>query len=51
LLGLCWVTLSLNPTYNYLKMQKNREKFAFEVLTRDFKYVTIILIRKNYLKF
>jgi vacuolar-type H+-ATPase subunit F/Vma7 len=29
---------------------KNREKFVFQVLTKDFKYVIIILIRKNYLK-
>jgi len=29
---------------------KNREKFAFQVLTKDFKYVILILIRKNYLK-
>jgi hypothetical protein len=50
LLRLCWVTLSLNPTDNYLKMQKNREKFYFQVLTKDLKYVILILIRKNYLK-
>jgi hypothetical protein len=32
------------------KTQKNREKFAFQVLTKDFKNVILILIRKNYLK-
>jgi hypothetical protein len=33
------------------KTQKNREKFYFQVLTKDLKYVILILIRKNYLKF
>ncbi|WP_206755830.1 hypothetical protein, partial [Anabaena sp. FACHB-1391] len=32
------------------KTQKNREKFYFQVLTKNFKNVIIILIRKNYRK-
>jgi hypothetical protein len=45
ILDILILTLPHKATIN----AKNREKFAFQVLTKDFKYVILILIRKNYL--